>query len=220
VWSLPDDGIAGASISGNVLTVTAGEAARVRVLATIEKGLSEDPPINYTERFDFTVATCIVTFDANGGQGWVPAKVPLIALASITFPSGSGLTSASGSSYGFAGWKKNGTETVYQPGESYTPGAAEKDITFYAQWLPQYTVTYDTTDGCSVSPAETKVLLGRAYILAVPTRSGHSSGKNTFTGWWTGFGGSGTQLTGADGVSLTSWTRENNLTVYAAWTTP
>jgi uncharacterized repeat protein (TIGR02543 family) len=71
-----------------------------------------------------------------------------------------------------------------------------------------YTVTFDAQGGTAPSPASKTVTYGATYgTLATTTRTGY-----TFAGWWTGSGGTGSEVT-----SGTTVTTAANHTLYAKW---
>ena len=71
-----------------------------------------------------------------------------------------------------------------------------------------YTVTFDAQGGSTPVPTSTSVTYGSTYgTLATTTRAGY-----TFGGWWTGIGGTGTQVTEATPVTITS-----AQTLYTLW---
>ncbi|MDR1787527.1 MAG: DUF1566 domain-containing protein [Treponema sp.] len=76
-----------------------------------------------------------------------------------------------------------------------------------------YTLTYDYegADGGN-SAVSGEVTPGYPYTLTVPTKTGH-----IFAGWYTGDDGTGTQLTGPNGVSKVNWAGDAGMTVYAKW---
>jgi uncharacterized repeat protein (TIGR02543 family) len=72
-----------------------------------------------------------------------------------------------------------------------------------------HTVTFDGQGGMAPSPASVSVTYGLTYgTLATTTRAGYS-----FGGWWTGPGGTGSQVTAATTVTITA-----SQTLYAKWT--
>jgi uncharacterized repeat protein (TIGR02543 family) len=83
------------------------------------------------------------------------------------------------------------------------------DIGFSGEALASaYTVTFDAQGGTEASPASMTVTNGATYgTLATTTRDGY-----TFEGWWTGAGGTGSQVTSSTPVTLTS-----DQTLYAQW---
>ena len=72
----------------------------------------------------------VVSFDANGGSGTVPASISSTAGVGVTVPSASGVTWAG---HTFVGWNTaaNGSGTSYSAGSTITP---QRDVTLYAQW--------------------------------------------------------------------------------------
>ena len=98
--------------------------------------------------------------------------------------------------YTFGGWKIDGTETVLDVNDPYTPTGS---VTLVAQWQqdtgstywltdfeaddalvkPQYTITYDKVYANAVLNKESQtVTFGEAYTLVTPTCEGY-----TFAGW-------------------------------------
>ena len=98
--------------------------------------------------------------------------------------------------YTFGGWKIDGTETVLDVKDPYTPTGS---VTLVAQWQqdtgstywltdfeaddalvkPQYTITYDKVYANAVLNKESQtVTFGEAYTLVTPTCEGY-----TFAGW-------------------------------------
>jgi|GEM_PF-1205303 len=74
---------------------------------------------------------------------------------------------------------------------------------------PTYTVTFDAQGGSSPTPTTISVTYNSTYgTLATTSRNGYD-----FAGWWTGVGGTGTQVTSATVVSITG-----AQTLYANWT--
>ena len=72
-----------------------------------------------------------------------------------------------------------------------------------------YTVTFDAQGGSTPVPTSTSVTYGSTYgTLATTTRTGY-----TFGGWWTGTGGTGTQVLSTTPVTITA-----PQTLYAKWT--
>lgn len=72
-----------------------------------------------------------------------------------------------------------------------------------------YVVTFDAQGGSAASPGSKSVTSGSTYgTLATTARTGY-----TFAGWWTGPGGTGTQVTSGTTVAITA-----AQTLYANWT--
>ena len=143
-----------------------------------------------------------LTFDPNGGQVAPTFK-------SVTYGSGYGLIPIpTRTGYTFGGWWRGAGGTGTQVAEATTVAVAS-DHTVYAKWTATcYTVTFDAQGG-TVSPASKSVAYRSSFgSLPSPARTGH-----TFGGWWTGAGGTGTQVTEA--VTLSS---ASDQTLFAKWT--
>jgi uncharacterized repeat protein (TIGR02543 family) len=110
------------------------------------------------------------------------------------------------SGYSFDGWYTltNGGGSQFS---ATTPVTG--NMTLYAKWLPQYTITFNADGG---SPAtQTRMIIsgdsvGDKNMPTEPTKSDYA-----FGGWWTSTGGGGSQFT-------YSTTIIGNITVYAKWT--
>ena len=111
--------------------------------------------------------TYTVTFDSGNGSAVVPQQVETgqTATKPATDPTKEG--------YKFLGWYLDGNEFNFA-----TPITA--DITLTAQWLPVYTVTFDSGNGSAVAPQ--RVEKGQtATKPADPTKEGYK-----FLGWYLG----------------------------------
>jgi len=128
---------------------------------------------------------------------------------SVTFGSAVGtLPTPTLTGSNFVGWftGPNGTGTQYTSTTIYNQ---PNGITLYADWTSNavYTVTFNAQGG-SVNPTSQSVIYDTAVgTLPTPTLTG-----NTFLGWYTGTGGTGTQYT-----STTTYTQTSGITLYAAW---
>ena len=147
--------------------------------------------------------TYTVTFDAEGGSAPNPASK--VVTFGLTYGA---LATTSRAGYTFGGWwtGDGGTGTQIQ---TTTVVATAADHTLYARWVPNtYTVTFDAEGGSAPNPASKVVTFGLTYgTLATTARAGY-----TFGGWWTGDGGTGTQIQTTTVVTATS-----NHTLYARW---
>jgi uncharacterized repeat protein (TIGR02543 family) len=151
-----------------------------------------------------------VAFNANDGNGSVPAARSVNPGSSIVIPAGGSLTRPARV---FSGWNTNsaGTGTALNPGASYTPTTA--NTTLYAQWivdLTKYTITFDLNGGSGTTPAGREVDIGSAITL--PSNSGLSRPGYSFGGWNTSQSGTGSNY----GVNV-SYTAMDNITLYARW---
>ena len=110
--------------------------------------------------------------------------------------------------YTFNGWfvASSGGSAISFP---YTHGQTA-DFTLYAQWTANaYTVNFDGNGGGTPSPAFITVTYASTYgTLATVTRTGY-----TFASWNTAADGTGSTITSASTVSITS-----TQTLYAQWT--
>jgi uncharacterized repeat protein (TIGR02543 family) len=151
----------------------------------------------------WTPNTYTVTFDAQGGTTPIPAS------KNVTFASTYGpLATTTRAGRTFDGWW-TGTEGTGTQITAESLVSISDDITLYAKWTPNaYTVTFDAQGGTSPNPASKTVTYGSTYgALATTTKT-----DRTFGGWWTGTEGTGTEITAASIVSITS-----NITLYANW---
>ena len=149
--------------------------------------------------------TFTLTFDANGGEGTMPAQ---------TFEAGVSQALAANaftrSGYTFTGWNTNadGSGTAYTDKQSIT---LSQDITLYAQWkkdIVNYTVTFNANGGTGTMAAQTfEAGVSQAIKANTFTRSGY-----TFTGWNTKADGSGTSYTDNQSITLSQ-----DITLYAQW---
>ncbi len=141
-------------------------------------------------------APCTVTYDANGGS---------CATTSEKFNGKTLiLPEATREGYVLYGWYTSleGGERIGGAGDSYNPTT---DITLYARWGVEYTVTYNANGGtCGTASATYQ---GTALTLPTPTKEGH-----TFLGWYTATTG-GVKVGGAG----ESYEPTANITLYAQW---
>ena len=140
-----------------------------------------------------------VNFNANGGE---------CSTSYLVNSAGTGITLPNTSYEGhwLKGWytAASGGTKIGDPGAVYNP---TENITLYAQWGENYTVTYNTNGGNAVSPASA-TYTGTALTLPNDTWSGHQ-----FNGWYDAASG-GNKIGNADA----SYTPTDNVTLYAQWT--
>ena len=117
-----------------------------------------------------------VTFDANGGEGNMPA-LPVAKGRSAALPA----NTFTREGYAFAGWATSANgEAAYAGGATVAPTA---DMTLYAVWTPvPYSITYELDGGALpqgvTNPAEYTVE-SPAIALNIPEKAGFS-----FGGWY------------------------------------
>ncbi|MDR2176577.1 MAG: InlB B-repeat-containing protein [Treponema sp.] len=138
-----------------------------------------------------------VMFDAAGGSvssqfQSVDHNTPLGVL--LPTPARSGHT--------FGGWY-----TAANGGTQFTADTTvTTDITVYARWIPQYTVTFDADGGDPVPPSQTVNHGDVINPLPEPAKTGH-----TFVGWFPNPDGGGDRFTASTAVT-------GHMIVYARWT--
>ena len=158
------------------------------------------------------IITFTVIFDANAGDGTVPAPQTVNAGSDITIP-GAGDLSKNG--FTFGGWntRSDGTGNNFSAGAEFTPTG---NITLYARWNHigagnTFTVTFNVNGGTGAAPAPQTVATG-SYIT-LPSGAEISKGGHTFGGWNTRADGTGA---GLDAGS--TYTPTGNVILYARWT--
>ena len=120
----------------------------------------------------WTIMTYTVSYNFNRGDSTAPATETVNYKGTATKPS-----EPTRSGHVFTGWFDAATGgSVYNFGTEVTA-----DIELYAQWIKQYTVSYNVNGGESTAPANETVNDGEfATEPTDPTRTGH-----TFNGWYT-----------------------------------
>ena len=111
--------------------------------------------------------TYTVSFNNNGGSGSMSNVTNVsgsYTLPACTFTAPSGKT--------FSGWKANNAGDLIAVGGSYTVSA---NVTFYAQWVNAYTVTYTAGTNGSGSYAHTSQPTGTYTLLPFASLTGVSA---------------------------------------------
>ena len=121
----------------------------------------------------FKLAKVTLTYEAGeGAKGTAPAVVTVDHGTSVRLARPDGLSKENAK---FTGWKLDGNETIYQPGDQVT---LDKARTATAQWTAaKHTVTFDTKGG-SVVPSQEVEHGKTATNPAAPTENG-----KVFMGW-------------------------------------
>ena len=156
---------------------------------------------NVTLTAQWTPIVYTVTYDYNGGSG-SPASATGTVVTAVTLP-----TPATRSGYRFNGWftAASGGTKIGDANASYAPTG---DVTLHAQWIAQYTVTYDINGGNSTTPSSRTVDAGQSINLpAAPTHKSKS-----FKGWYDKSSG-GNWLGGANDP----YTPTASIKIYAQW---
>jgi uncharacterized repeat protein (TIGR02543 family) len=204
----------GGSVSQSSITVVPGEYITYLPTATMngytfdgwytETGgggseFTTTTPVNedITVYAKWTANPYTVTFDSWGGSA---------SQSSITVTAGECVTTlptATRSGYVFGGWF---TQTNGWGSEFTAATPVNEDITVYAKWTVEYTVTFDAQGG-SVSQSTITVNEGE-YVTTLPTAT---RSTYRFDGWFTQTNGGGYQFTSGTAVY-------SDITVYAQWT--
>ena len=176
-------------------------------------GFELDGDVSYGAAGENEVDVYTVTYDGNNAtSGTAPSDSnSYLPLAQITVKTNSGTLAKTG--YSFGGWNTaaNGSGTTYAPGAKISASA---DITLYALWVAEYTVTYNgngNTGGAVPTDANT-YNNGEAVTVADNTGTLVKSGS-TFSGWNTAANGSG--ITYPVGSSFAMGAA--NVVLYALW---
>ncbi|MBD5407887.1 MAG: SUMF1/EgtB/PvdO family nonheme iron enzyme [Treponema sp.] len=133
--------------------------------------------------------TYLVTFETNGGSEIASFRAR--TLEAISSPERAGFT--------FIGWY---TDSEFSKAAEF-PQALSHDITFYAKWAQNFTVTFETNGGSDVAALETS----RIEESPVTTLDG-----NTFAGWYMDAGFSD------ESKIVFPYDVTRNITLYAKWT--
>jgi len=177
---------------------TAPEGAGSQVTAESTVGITADQML-----YAKWIPPITVTFDAQGGINLNPTSKTV--MYGDTYGT---LATTVKLGHTLAGWTtgENGAGTQVTSDSTVTESS---NHTLYAKWVPNtQTITFDSQDGTSPDPATKVVTYGQAYgDLASTTREGY-----TFAGWWTGVGGTGSQVT-----KETVFTGVTDRTLYAKW---
>lgn len=115
-----------------------------------------------------------VTYNKNGGSGYVPGSAVTDSNGRISLPSADLIKDG----YYQSGWntKSDGSGTHYAGGSIIT---VSSNITLYAEWSKvQYTVTFNSNEGSSV-PSQSVGYQEKATKPSDPAREGYE-----FTGWY------------------------------------
>lgn len=143
-----------------------------------------------------------ITFNANGGTGG-PTSLEANENENITLPT----TTPTRDGYTFLGWNESSTATSpqYAAGGTYR---GNSDITLYAVWNINYTITFNANGGTG-GPGTVTAASGTTITIPTtqPTKDGY-----TFVGWATS-----SSATTADYSVGSEYTVSGNKTLYAVW---
>ena len=149
-----------------------------------------------------------ITYDSNSATaGSVPVTASSVA-ATVTLATNVGNLARNG--YVFSGWNTaaNGSGTTYAAGSTYTLSA---NVTLYALWIQQFTITYDANQ--STSGSAPNAYTGFAGQINLSTNSGNLERTGyVFGGWNTAADGTGATYSAGASYNLGS-----TITLYAKW---
>lgn len=165
-----------------------------------------------TKTYTITVPPLKVRFYANGGTlvttGQNPQEIQKNVATQLT--QASNVVTKTG--YEFTGWASSANgEKVYDDGVSVT---LQSNTNLYALWHAKtYTVSFNLnyTGATETAPSDINVTYDSTYGSQLPTASPARYGY-TFSGWYTA-ATNGTKVT-----SSTTYTTDDNSTLYAHWT--
>lgn len=112
----------------------------------------------------------------------------------------------------FDEWNRaaDGSGLGYAPGDTFTP---TQNVTLYAQWLDEVTVTFDG-NGNTAGSAPSSQTVGQGRSATIPsTPGGFARTGYSLSGWNTLANGSGTRYTSGNSVAVST-----SITLYAEWT--
>jgi hypothetical protein len=148
-----------------------------------------------------------VSYNANGATGTVPSERTVKEGETITVSS-QGSLSYTGKAFGGWNTEADGSGTSYASGASLT---VSENVTLYAQWVDQYTLSYHANGGDGTVPGSRTVTVGTA--VTVSGRASLTYTWKNFNGWNTETDGSGTPYAANDSLTV-----NENITLYAQWT--
>lgn len=177
-------------------------------------GFEIDGDISYGVAGEAEADVYSITYDDNEAtSGTVPVDTnTYLPGASVTVAANTGALARTG--YSFAGWNTaaNGSGTTYAPAAVFTAGPV--DLTLYALWVAEYTVTYNGngSDGGTVPVDAATYENGEAVTVSDNTGTLTLSGS-TFSGWNTAANGSGITYPVGSIFAMGA----ANVTLYAIW---
>ena len=158
-----------------------------------------------------------ITYDGNkpaaatGTVSGVPANGSGSKDGSTPFTVSSDVPTLAG--YKFNGWntQANGGGTSYAAGATIPGASITGDITLYAQWIQQLSITFNA-NGTGVTGLPSTITVDYNAATSIPS-SAPTRANFTFKGWNTAANGSGTAYTAGQSIAhLTT-----NLPLYAQW---
>ena len=174
------------------------------------------PTGNVTLKAVWSPAAYTFSFSANGGID-TPTSISRTIGESFILPDPITRPSSGGISYQFAGWKSG--DSIYESGDTFRVGSS--DLTFTAQWVRQYEVTYLANGGVFATGETEKDsqcisnICNANQVITLnlpPARSGY-----TFGGW-EALGGISVSDIDADTAGIQTAVTDPNYIFSANWT--
>lgn len=174
------------------------------------------PTGNTTLKAVWSPAAYTFSFSANGGTD-TPTSISRTIGENFILPNPITRSSSGGISYQFAGWKSG--DSVYESGDTFRVGSS--DLTFTAQWVRQYEVTYLANGGVFATGETEKDsqcisnICNANQVITLnlpPARSGY-----TFGGW-EALGGISVSDIDADTAGIQTAVTDPNYIFSANWT--
>lgn len=166
-WKVDDPSGLTVSANGASATVTGLKAGNYTLTHTYDYFQMPD-----TERFLIHVQGITVSFDLNGGSGYI-APIAANADGYVTLPD-----VPAWQGHVFKGWTMPGSDTIYTPGQTIQVTA---DLTMTARWAAKVTLRFDLNGGSGTTPATIYDESGETIEL--PYGTDLSLSEHTFLGW-------------------------------------
>ena len=197
------------ALTGSMLTMTqmcsvSGTTATINGFCLIEGELVDEDAITVTyDGNKPAAATGTVSGVPANGSGSKDGNTPFTVSSDVPTLAG----------YKFNGWNTlaNGGGTPYAAGATIPGASITGNITLYAQWIQQLSITFNA-NGTGVTGLPSTITVDYNAATAIPS-SAPTRTNFTFKGWNTAANGSGTSYTAGQSIPhLTT-----NLPLYAQW---
>ena len=158
------------------------------------------------------IKTCKITFNSNDGSILPKTETQIFISGTSQYLKSISKLGFTRDGYSFIGWATlpNSATAKYSDGMTYT---ATSDITLYAIWAKQFTVTFDENTGSSVSKTSTQIFTsGISQSLETIANLGFKKDGYSFIGWATL-----PNLTAAKYSDGVTYKATSDITLYAVW---
>jgi uncharacterized repeat protein (TIGR02543 family) len=197
------------ALTGSMLTMTqmcsvSGTTATINGFCLIEGELVDEDAITVTyDGNKPAAATGTVSGVPANGSGSKDGNTPFTVSSDIPTLAG----------YKFNGWntQANGGGTSYAAGATIPGASITGNITLYAQWIQQLSITFNA-NGTGVTGLPSTITVDYNAATSIPS-SAPTRANFTFKGWNTAANGSGTAYTAGQSIAHLTV----NLPLYAQW---